>query len=479
MRSRSFAAIGMLLLLCGGVVLAGSTFGFTTVAADRGVAVTTAQEEAYVGLEPVGESINGKDDTATVARIHNNFASSVRLETTVSQGADLAVQSDFDTSVAAGDSTALALTCNGGGGSGTQSVSVVVDQATSDGITVEGASMTVSVDYQCTGNSKGQLNVQSVSQSGVGTVAFEVENSGSKDAKIKSASIDDTTSDATQVSNENGAEISIDGAAVVDTTMVIDGTEYSSADKSLRIPAGETVTVTIGEFQNGGNVVNMEGETVEFTLYDSKSSHTLSGTVPVSVSQGDSVDTEGSATIENGGEVDGDVNAGGDVTSRSESEIGGDVSAGGDVTAGSSSEIDGDVQSGGDVTTGYDSSIDGDVQSSGDVTAGSESELDGNVDADGTVTAGSGSEFGGDLSAGSDVTLGSDSEVNGDVYAGGDVVVRSGAEVDGSIDATGNVTVRSDAEVGGDIDAGGDVTISSGAEVDGTVSADGTVTDRR
>ncbi|MCL9813558.1 LamG-like jellyroll fold domain-containing protein [Natranaeroarchaeum aerophilus] len=161
MKSRVFMSLGLVFLLVAGVVLFGPTFGFSSFAADRGVSgdIADDQSEALLGLETIDESIDGRQDDATVARITNNFGQEITdLQTTISFASgdgDVRISDGFDDQLQAAESTELVMECDGGGGEGTAELTISVDQAVSAGISVQDASFTTQFSYTCTGGGGG------------------------------------------------------------------------------------------------------------------------------------------------------------------------------------------------------------------------------------------------------------------------------------------------------------------------------------
>ncbi|ELY45007.1 bactofilin family protein [Natronorubrum sulfidifaciens] len=127
--TRPFTGLAIVFILLGVVVMAGPTFGFATIAADRGVSVATADDSsAYLGLEDrsasaaidspaestvvytVTDNFGGADPTAvdaSVVRItddNSDPVTSTTLSATVQPGSEA---NTFDVHLACTDATSL------------------------------------------------------------------------------------------------------------------------------------------------------------------------------------------------------------------------------------------------------------------------------------------------------------------------------------------------------------------------------------
>lgn len=160
MRVASKLAAAMIVV--GAVLLAAPTFGVTTLAADRGASVQIAadQSEALLGFEDPGERIEGRQDTATALRLHNNFGEPIDVAAVATVDTDDVeiVSSNWDGSgfdLGTDGEETIELACSGGGTSGTATVTVDVTRSSGGSLTVSDASRTIEVPYECTGNGGG------------------------------------------------------------------------------------------------------------------------------------------------------------------------------------------------------------------------------------------------------------------------------------------------------------------------------------
>lgn len=148
--------LGVVLVVAGALLLAGPVFGFSTFAADRGVTVDTAsqQADALLGVdseENIGQ-LAGNDDPQTVATAINNIDDSIVIE------AEIANIPDADDSILYADTNAS--TVDSGGAAdvevqcaddqsvGERDVEFRVDSSDSS-VTVSDARFTVTIDIQC------------------------------------------------------------------------------------------------------------------------------------------------------------------------------------------------------------------------------------------------------------------------------------------------------------------------------------------
>lgn len=168
MRSRSFAAIGMLLLLCGGVVLAGSTFGFATVATDRGMVASVADNQnAYLGVQGEGDivTLEGGDGPQVAGNLTNNFGEDIDVLAVeiYNDGGVLAVESPSPGArISTGATEDVTIACAESTKLGERTVTVEFVEVSGETVTVEHVSFDVTVDIQCNkGGGSGVVGFQS------------------------------------------------------------------------------------------------------------------------------------------------------------------------------------------------------------------------------------------------------------------------------------------------------------------------------
>lgn len=433
---RRLAHLGVVLLLLGAVALAAPTFGFSTIAADRGTAVQTAEDpNALVGFEPTSEEIAGRHDTATAFSLRNNADQALDLSTTHAlSGSGLAVATDGSGTVPPGQATPVVVECTRGGVSGTATITTTVD-ATGASMSIEGASSSTTFDYECSGGGDppGGGPADFVAndpefRSGGWLQRFEVDvgalGNGDQltidlgDAQATSG-VDYSSATASVTSGQNAASFGFDP-------------QSSTITYTARGNAGGTLVVELRNLQ----LTDDRDGTASFSDATGRSGSDSFG-VPAVANDGGSTDTDGDAVVENGTAANGQIQADGDVVVGDDASTNGQVQAGGDVAVGDGATLNQQVQADGSVTLGDDVGVNDQLQADGDVLVGEGVTLDGQVQ-----------------STDGDVVLGAGSTANAQVQApNGDVYLEDGTTVQQQVDAGGTVYVGCDVTINGQIDA--------------------------
>jgi len=192
-RTLNIVAVGLIVL--GAVAMAGPTFGFSTIAADRGVATDVANDQAnaLLGIDTVGGMVtlpNG--DTRSVGTVSNNFGEdtiNVGAEVVNVEGADASVvETKAVGEVSVGSPEEIVVTCgNTDEDLGERNVTFA---ATGEGssVLVQSASFTVPIEIQCKPVLSGLEGTASTS-GGSGKLNFNLNNTGNTDVTLVSASI--------------------------------------------------------------------------------------------------------------------------------------------------------------------------------------------------------------------------------------------------------------------------------------------------
>ena len=328
--SRLVITLGSLFIVVGAALFAGPMYGFTSLAADRGVQVSTATgEDAYVGIVPVDGDIEGPSDEAQIATIQNNVGADITtLEADVtfsSGGGDL--EATVPDRIAAGDTAAVTVTCagqSGQPGTETTTADLVITKASTGDVTVTDMVVQATLTYDCNpGNPGGGP------PGGPPGNDVDVGSGEQRDGDI-----------------DTGGSVSTGWDSTVDGSIDAGGgvTTGSSSEVGGDITAGSDVTT--------GSSSEVDG----------------------------SIDADGDVTARSSSEVGGGIDAGGDVTTRSSSEVDGDITAGGDVTTGWDSTIDGSIDADGDVIVNG-GTVDGDIDADGDIVLGWGTTVQGDVHA--------------------------------------------------------------------------------------------------
>lgn len=151
-------SLGVVLVVAGALLLAGPVFGFTSMAADRGVNVgTAATDSALLAIESTGDTPDNQND-AVVINITNNANErfdplSTQADIVEDTGNALAISDGFDSTLDPDATTGLELTCSGGG-EGNATVEVTAD-AEGSSISIHRVTYSHTFSYSCTGSGGG------------------------------------------------------------------------------------------------------------------------------------------------------------------------------------------------------------------------------------------------------------------------------------------------------------------------------------
>lgn len=307
---RTLTVVAAGLIVLGVVAMFGPTFGFSTVAGDRGVMVSTADgDSALLGTENIyddSEITNkGNGNQEEVVRLFNNFErdiDSVDTQVTTIDGYDgdtLEISNRvalLDDGINEGDEADIELRCSGDvREDGTANVTVTIFEAKSDAITVQDAEITVTdVVFDCQEDDSGgddpaddptpisetkfEVDNEQVLGNRGARVNFDLINTGTVDV-ITGIEIRSTNPDTDRVSTGNGdnevfIEIQESGeTGSLDTgnrnTGVAIGGGLYGLDTTAKIDENEVGTVELTEFTgegNGRNPVDMTGGEVDMIL---------------------------------------------------------------------------------------------------------------------------------------------------------------------------------------------------------------------
>lgn len=301
-------------------MLAGPTFGYQTIGADRSVNADVAADEAdaLLGLEAVydGTQIEysegqgfWQDDTyvnATVATVTNNVDEALAVSAEVAavdwggnddRVLDVANQGEFANPVAPDGTQDLVLSCSGDvtGTAPDATVWLSVEASGSD-VSIDREPYPVTgVSFDCEGSSSPgdgdpptdpvpiddpDVSLEASNPTAVGEdwwglippsrVAFELQNSGSQPVTVTDIHVSDAGS-ATLI-EQQGDEVDVTGDAsgglgVDDGISVGPDAPRYDFDQNATFSGGDTATVTVGRFQGSGGQIDMNGESVTLVLY--------------------------------------------------------------------------------------------------------------------------------------------------------------------------------------------------------------------
>jgi len=409
---RRLAYLGVVLVVVGAAVLAGPTVGFSTTAADRTTQVGTAPDDAaLVGFEATSESIDGRQDTATAFYLRNNADETLTLTTdNVLSTADVRVATDGSGTIAPGSATQVVLECNGGGSSGTATLTTTVLDASGTSLSIQDADASTTVSYTCTGNSNDPLAFEADDPDGMAeTQLFRFDVGALKNN-------DEATIDLSDAQTNSGVDYSNAVATIVsgqNGQVSFDTNTYELSYDPQGNPSG-TLEIELSNLQFTGD---QSGTAYYSDTTGRQSSDSFSVPYVVSDTQNGDIDTAGDVVLQAGATANDDIDAGGNLT-------GGD-----DVT------VHGTVSADGDVELGDTATLNNGLTASGSFTVGADSTLNGDLDVGGTVDIGTGSTVNDDLTAGNDVTLEDDVTVHGDVTVDGTLYLGCNVVINGQVDA--------------------------------------------
>ncbi|MFC6729093.1 hypothetical protein ACFQDG_10615 [Natronoarchaeum mannanilyticum] len=140
--------------------MAGSTFGFTTVAADRVTAASVAEDQnAYLGVESVGSAgqLRSDSEPVRVGTLTNNLGASMTIDDVVVDNINGSTNADVltvsaprrGTSIAQGGSTDVHVECAQKQQLGQREVQFRVTEASSQTVSIAEVTFTATIDIQC------------------------------------------------------------------------------------------------------------------------------------------------------------------------------------------------------------------------------------------------------------------------------------------------------------------------------------------
>ncbi|RZV11711.1 polymer-forming protein [Natrinema hispanicum] len=281
--TRPITGIAVVLILLGVVTMAGPTFGFATIAADRGVNVATADDSsAYLGLEDqsASASIDSPGEQTVVYTVTDN----VRDDSATVDASIVGITDDSNDPV-----TSAALSVNVQPGSDAETFDIVL--ACEDGASIDGS-------YRVLLRFVASSDASSVDATRETTALVPV----------------DCTAEPVVVSVDEDGDVTSGGDVTVDNNVNVGGD----------IESGGSVTVD--------NNVNVGGD------IESGGSVTIANNANV----GGNIVAQGDITIRNNA-VSGDLIAGGNVDIRNNAKIDGDVMACGTVTVRNNAVVTGTI----------------------------------------------------------------------------------------------------------------------------------------
>jgi len=226
-RKLTVVAVGLIIL--GAIAMAGPTFGFSTIGADRNTTVETANEsgEALLGINSVGTTTTlTTGEEVTVATLKSNLNTHFTVEQDiVSTSDDFVVTEPIPGQEITTGGTDVLIECNNSD-KGTQDVIFEVKRVGTEHISVEGTSFTTTVDYDCKsgGRGSGSANFDASNiENGEQTFTFDVgELTSNNEVRIdlsdpQGEGVDYTRAEVASTT-KGSADLSDDGTQIVFTT---------------------------------------------------------------------------------------------------------------------------------------------------------------------------------------------------------------------------------------------------------------------
>ncbi|MCW8172254.1 hypothetical protein D8S78_05460 [Natrialba swarupiae] len=151
--------LGLVFLVVGALVLAGPVYGFSSIAADRGVHLSTAADEnAALGVSSSDGSIDGDSDEAEIVTLQNNplrhtyTRDHCRRSRQRSDGRDTVLDRNRG-------SEPIVVSCSGPGNPQNEivSIDVTIEQAVADKTTIADVHTSSTVTYNCNPDGGGPL----------------------------------------------------------------------------------------------------------------------------------------------------------------------------------------------------------------------------------------------------------------------------------------------------------------------------------
>ena len=278
--------LAILFIVVGAVLLAGPVFGFSSLAADRGVFVDVAseQENALLGIQDQttnnnvqirpntgDEPIHLLDNGVGITSVDDIDVSVTEFDGQADDGFDVTVTEE------AGEYP-ITVECagsDGGDGLMTLEITVAGDATVTTTYTTE-----ASVDVNCGGgdgpSGVPNLTINSVEPADGGFVEFELNNTG-EDFTIREISVDHGGSQ--EITNESRLTTETETETVSENpTWPTDGSRVGVGGGGFTLVSGSTTTVEIDEFD-----VDMEGESFDVTFVDDRGPSDTIETITVEV----------------------------------------------------------------------------------------------------------------------------------------------------------------------------------------------------
>jgi len=151
--------VGLLLIVVGAGAAAVPTGSFSSIAGDRPVDVSVADDSAaFVAISGTDNVVSQPGNGVAVATLRNNFESSatIEYEASIDASAVAPEQSSRTVSLGPGESTPISAVCTPpSGGAGTTTLQVSIVEADAGNAKVTDATLETTVEYDCPGGGAG------------------------------------------------------------------------------------------------------------------------------------------------------------------------------------------------------------------------------------------------------------------------------------------------------------------------------------
>jgi len=258
--TRVNTVIAASLIIAGMIAMAGPTFGFSSLAADRGTSVTVADDQstALLGVRETGQTPNNQNNAVVLELVNNANEDFETLNTDVSLSDPrnaLEISDGFQTSLGQGETTGLELTCTGGG-SGTAVINTAAS-ASSQQLEIHDLNYSYTFDYSCTGGNPGPGGFQSVSASDIqDTTPATQEISFTMNGRLsKGGTVTIAIEGLSGVNYDDAEVIAVDGPKQKDSADFIARDGWSATIEftpQTQLKAGDQVTISIAGINTDG-----------------------------------------------------------------------------------------------------------------------------------------------------------------------------------------------------------------------------------
>ncbi|NUC74361.1 hypothetical protein HTZ84_19030 [Haloterrigena sp. SYSU A558-1] len=268
---RTISVIGMCLIVLGAATIISPAFGFSSLAADRGVSVSTAgHPDALIGITAQSSTVDKHNKQTEIATVGSNTNA---IDITSLDSTDIDVtQSDelLDLTVSQQDNSwSVSGSCTSNKAAGKTDVTITVVDAFGDGVSVHGATRTINdITVSCgDGDFSADWYEFTDEYTGNGqSVAFSIRNTHNESVTVTGLKIDDTSNKPPQ----SYQVMELDSSNTTDTEVRNEGDYAVGAEEfhdPYTISTDEEVTYRLEGFDR-----NVKGKDVIITILTDENS---------------------------------------------------------------------------------------------------------------------------------------------------------------------------------------------------------------